>query len=90
MITKSNLDPLPGDTEAYLEIPAENRVTVPQQQAAWCEINEAGELEFIRWDIIEVYAAQYDADKTARDQSRVMSKLLVLVRDQIRKEMQRE
>lgn len=90
MTTKSALDPLPGDTDAYLEIPAENRVTVPGQQEVWCKINEAGELELIRWDIIEVYAAQYDADKSARDQTRVMSKLLVLVRDQIRKEVGRE
>lgn len=87
MIVKPNLDPLPGDTEAYLEIPPQNRVTVPHQEAAWCKINEAGELELIRWDIIEVYAAQYDADKNARDQTRVMCKLLMLVRDQARKEV---
>ena len=87
MIAKSNLDPLPGDTEAYLEIPPQHRITVPQEEAAWCKINEAGELELIRWDIIEVYAAQYDADKNARDQTRVMCKLLVLVRDQTRKEV---
>ena len=90
MIARSNLDPLPGDTEAYLEIPAQYKVSVPQQEAAWCKINEAGELELIRWDIIEVYAAQYDADKYARDQTRVMCKLLVLVRDQTRKEVGRE
>lgn len=90
MIARSNLDPLPGDTEAYLEIPPQHRVAVPQEEAAWCKINEAGELELIRWDIIEVYAAQYDADKNARDQTRVMCKLLVLVRDQTRKEVSRE
>lgn len=90
MIARSNLEPLPGDTEAYLEVPPENRVVVPGQEAAWCKINEAGELELIRWDIIEVYAAQYDADKNARDQTRVMCKLLVLVRDQTRKEMRGE
>ena len=87
MIAKSNLDPLPGDTEAYLEIHPQHRITVTQEDAAWCKINEAGELELIRWDIIEVYAAQYDADKNARDQTRVMCKLLVLVRDQTRKEV---
>ena len=63
---------------------------IPTQDVAWCKINEAGELEFIRWDIIEIYAAQYDADKAARDQTRVMCKLLVLVRDQTRKEVERE
>jgi hypothetical protein len=90
MIAKSNLDPLPGDTEAYLEVPPENRVTIPGQEVAWCKISEAGELEYIRWDIIEVYAAQYDEDINARDQTRVMCKLLVLVRDQTRKEVGRE
>jgi hypothetical protein len=90
MIAKSNLDPLPGDTEAYLEIPANQQVAVPQQEVAWCKISEAGELEYIRWDVIEANAAQYDEDKAARDQTRVMCKLLVLVRDQTRKEVTRE
>lgn len=90
MTARSNLEPLPGDTEAYLEVPPENRVVVPGQEAVWCKISEDGQLEVIRWDIIEVYAAQYDADKNARDQARVMCKLLVLVRDQARKEVGRE
>lgn len=87
---KAALDPKPGDTEAYLEVPPENRVTIPGKETVWCKIGEDNQLELIRWDIIEVYAAQYDADKNARDQTRVMCKLLVLVRDQTRKEVSRE
>lgn len=90
MIAQSNLPSLPDETEAYLEVPPQQRTVVPQQEAIWCKINDANELELIRWDIIEVYAAQYDADKNARDQTRVMCKLLVLVRDQTRKEMRGE
>jgi hypothetical protein len=90
MITKSNLDPLPGDTETYLEIPAEQRVTIPGQEVVWCKISEDNQLEFVRWDIIERYAKQYDEDINARDQTRVMCKLMVLVRDQTRKEVGRE
>ena len=90
MIARSNLEPLPGDTEAYLEVPPENRVVVPGAETIWAKIGDDNQLEIIRWDIIEKYAAQYDADKNARDQTRVMCKLLVLVRDQARKEVSRE
>jgi len=76
------------ERDVYLEIPEEHKISVPE--TIWCKIGEAGELEIIRWDIINVYAAQYDADKNARDQTRVMCKLLTLVRDETRKEVERE
>ncbi|NDD54845.1 hypothetical protein EBZ39_13440 [bacterium] len=85
----SALPPNKGEESvAYLEVPQEQRVAVPE--TVWCKIGEDNQLEFIRWDLINVYAAQYDADKNARDQTRVMCKLLTLVRDQVRKEMSRE
>jgi hypothetical protein len=90
MNIKANLEPVEGQTEAYLEIPEEHRRPVPTQELVWCKISEAGELEIIRWDIIDVYASQYDEDKNARDQTRVLCKLLTLVRDQVRKEAGRE
>jgi hypothetical protein len=52
----------------------------------WAKIGDNGGLEVIRWDIIEMYAKQYDIDNKNRTQSHVMCKLLVLVRDQTRQE----
>ena len=86
---KAALDPKPGETEAYLEVPPEHRKAIVSD-AIWCKIGEDNKLEIIRWDIINAYAAQYDADKNARDQTRVMCKLLTLVRDETRKEVERE
>ena len=83
------LPPKPGEEKiTYLEIPESQRVAVPE--TVWAKIGDNNELEVLRWDLINVYAAQYDADKTLRDQTRVMCKLLTLVRDQVRKEMARE
>ncbi len=55
-------------------------------ETIWAKIGDDGGLEIIRWDIIEMYAKQYDIDKNNRTQSHVMCKLLVLVRDAERKE----
>lgn len=83
------LPPKPGEEKiTYMEIPESHKTVVPD--TVWVKISEEGELEIIRWDIINMYAAQYDADKTLRDQTRVMCKLLTLVRDQVRKEVARE
>ena len=89
-MSKATIEPKSGDTDAYLIVPQENQKPVVEENTIWCKINEDNELELIRWDIINIYAAQYDADKNARDQTRVMCKLLTLVRDQVRKEMTRE
>ena len=86
----SNLSPLPGDTDAYLEVPEDQKLATPSPESVWVKINEAGELEVIRWDIINMYAARFDADKNARNETHVMCKLLTLVRDQVRKEVARE
>jgi hypothetical protein len=55
-------------------------------ETVWAKIGEDGGLETIRWDIIEMFAKQYDLDKNNRTQSHIMCKLLVLVRDETRKE----
>ena len=83
------LPPKEGEENvAYLEIPESQRVAVPE--TVWAKIGDNNELEVLRWDLINVYAAQYDADKNTRTQTHVMCKLLTLVRDQVRKEMARE
>lgn len=78
--------PKDGDTEAYLIVPEEHRKTVVSPDTVWCKIGDDGGLELIRWDIINMYAAQYDAHEDKRTQTHVMCKLMVLVREQALKE----
>ena len=76
--------PPEGAEYAELIISKENTKAIPE--TVWAKIGDKGDLEVIRWDIIEMYAKQYDIDKNNRTQSHVMCKLLVLVRDQTRQE----
>lgn len=77
------------EDEAYLEIPEENVRKIAMPETAWAKIDEKGELELLRWDIVQMYAMEYDSLKrTGKEpsQTHVICKLLVLVRDQVRKE----
>lgn len=76
--------PPEGAEYAELIINKENAKAIPE--TVWAKIGDNGDLEVIRWDIIEMYAKQYDIDNKNRSQSHVMCKLLVLVRDQTRQE----
>lgn len=76
--------PPEGAEYAELIINKENAKAIPE--TVWAKIGDNGDLEVIRWDIIEMYAKQYDIDNKNRSQSHVMCKLLVLVRDQTRAE----
>ena len=78
-----------NEDEAYLEIPEEHRKVMFTPDTAWAKIDEKGQLELLRWDIVEMYALEYDSLKrSGKDtaQTHVICKLLVLVRDQVRKE----
>ena len=77
--------PPEGTEYAELIINKENVVPIPAE-TVWAKIGDDGQLEVLRWDLIEMYASQYDYDKTSRSQTHVICKLLVLVRDQTRKE----
>ena len=82
----SNID---DNEEAYLEMPEENVKKIAMPDTVWAKISEKGELEVLRWDIVEMYAIEYDSLKrTSKEpaQTHVICKLLVLVRDQVRKE----
>ena len=76
--------PPEGAEYAELIINKENAKAIPE--TVWAKIGDNGDLEVIRWDIIEMYATEYDSNVANRSQTHVMSKLLVLVRDQARKE----
>jgi hypothetical protein len=77
------------DDEAYLVIPEENKKKIAMPETIWAKIDDKGELEILRWDIVQMYAMEYDSLKrTGKEpsQTHVICKLLVLVRDQVRKE----
>lgn len=73
-----------NDDVSYLDIKPEDCVPIPAQEEVWAKIGDDGQLEIIRWDLIEKYAAMYDASNENRSQTQVFCKLLVLVRDQAR------
>ena len=75
-----------NDDVSYLDIKPEDCVPIPAQEEVWAKIGDDGQLEIIRWDLIELYAAMYDASNENRSQTQVFCKLLKLVRDQTRKE----
>lgn len=73
-----------NDDEAYLIMPPDMVKKVTMPDTIWAKIGDDGGLEIIRWDIIEMYATEYDSSVNNRSQTHVMCKLLVLVRDQAR------
>ena len=75
-----------NDDVSYLDIKPEDCVPIPAQEEVWAKIGDNGQLEVIRWDLIEKYAAMYDASNENRSQTQVFCKLLKLVRDDTRKE----
>lgn len=77
------------EDEAYLEVSPENIKAIVTPETPWAKIDEKGELELLRWDIVEMYALEYDTLRRSgkeTPQTYVICKLLVLVRDQVRKE----
>jgi len=76
----------PKDAEYAELIVDKTHVKQIPSETVWAKIGDNGGLEVIRWDIIEMFAKQYDIDKNNRSQSHIMCKLLVLVRDETRKE----
>lgn len=66
--------------ESYLEL--------PKQEKTWCKIDEKGQLEFVDWDIVEELSKQFDkVQPNLRSEQMLICKLMVLVREQTRKEM---
>ena len=83
--TPAAVAPPEGAEYAELIVDKENTRAIPNE-TVWAKIGDNGDLEVIRWDIIEMYAKQYDINSQNRNQTHVMCKLLVLVRDQTRQE----
>lgn len=77
------------DDEAYLIVPQEHMKVVANPETVWAKIDDEGKLEVLRWDIIEMYATEYDSlgrNGKEKSQTHVICKLLVLVRDQVRQQ----
>jgi hypothetical protein len=77
------------DDVSYLDIKPEHVVQIPPQEKVWAQIGDDLKLAHIDWDIITAMANQFDENHRQgkpKTQSEVMSKLLVLVRDETRKE----
>jgi hypothetical protein len=78
-----------GEEEAYLELPEEHLKKVALPETVWAQISEDGKIAVLRWDIIDMYAVEFDVQKKLKKepaQAYIICKLLTLVRDQVRKE----
>ena len=77
------------DDEAYLIVPQEHAKVIATPDTVWAKIDDDGKLETLRWDIVEMYALEFDSlNRNGKDKSQthVICKLLVLVRDQVRQQ----
>jgi hypothetical protein len=78
---------LNDDDVSYLDIKPEHVVQIPSQEKVWAQIGDDLKLAHIDWDIITAMANEFDENHRQgkpKSQSQVMSKLLVLVRDEER------
>jgi hypothetical protein len=81
------------DDEAYLIIPQEHKKVIANPETVWAKIGDDGQLEVLRWDIIDMYATEFDSLLRAgkdKPQTHVLCKLLVLAREQVKKEVEHE
>lgn len=77
------------DDISYLDINSENTIAIPMQEKIWAQIGEDLTLAYIDWQMIEALAKEFDRlhkENKDKTQSHVMCKLLVLVREQAKKE----
>jgi hypothetical protein len=78
------------DDEAYLIIPEEHVKKIAMPETVWAKIDDDGKLEVLRWDIIEMYSAEFDSlirNGKEKSQTHVICKLLTLVRDQVKRDL---
>lgn len=72
------------DDSSYLDIPQK------EEQKVWCKIGEAGNLEYVNWEIVRNMAHQFDTTKPEdRSEQMLIAKLMLLVREETLKELGR-
>lgn len=77
------------DDVSYLDIKEGDKIPVPAQEHVWAKIGDNLQLEYIDWQMVDAFAAQFDElTKAGKDktESHVMCKLIALVRDNVREE----
>jgi len=78
------------DDVSYLDIKEQDKIPVPMgEHAVWAKIGDNLQLEYINWEMINLFAAQFDElTKSGKDktESHVMCKLIALVRDLVKEE----
>jgi hypothetical protein len=78
-----------NDDVSYFDIKPQDMIPIPPQEKVWATIGDNLQLEFIDWSMIENLAHQFDLLHKAggqKTESHVICKLLVLVREQTRKD----
>lgn len=76
------------DDDSYLFLEEQTKKVVTPEQV-WAKINDDGTEAEVSWNIVELYAMEFDSLNRSggfKTQTHVLCKLLVLVRDQVRKE----
>ena len=68
----------------------EHAKVIATPETPWAKIDDEGQLELLRWDIVEMYAMEYDSlgrNGKTKSQTHVICKLLVLVREQVKRDL---
>lgn len=74
-----------NDEESFL-VPAETENS--QKEKVWCKINEANQLEYVDWGMVDALAKQFDATApTQRSEQMLIGKIMWEVRQQTIKEL---
>lgn len=69
------------DDASFLEIPGK------EEQKIWCKIGDAGNLEYVNWDIVKGMAHKFDTSKPEeRSEQMLIAKLMFLVKQETLKE----
>lgn len=66
---------------SYLDVPKK------EEEKVWCKIGEAGNLEFVDWDMVKGLANKFDTTAPQnRTEQMLIAKLMWLVREETQKE----
>ena len=83
-------NPADDDEVSYLDVQEKHKIAMPVgEETVWARIGDNLQLEYINWEIINAFAAQFDDLTKAgqeKTESHVMCKLIALVRDVVREE----
>lgn len=76
------------EEEVYLVNP--NGTSPGKKEITWVKIGEDGSLEYINWETINTYSEEFDrlGNEGRRTQTHIICKLLTLVREETRKEVE--